>query len=139
MATNRFPQWGDSGESPPTGFEYQGGDQVNEKHLDYLWYALNAQVDDLISDIETVDGKDVEDFSTSGSSGTVPISQGDGTLAMESFELDRDIAQFGFGLMVGQTLESNESLTIPSDNSMVVADKYDDQGDLTINGVLKIV
>jgi len=139
MATNRFPQWGDSGESPPTGFEYQGGDQVNEKHLDYLWYALNAQVDDLISDINTVDTKDVEDFSTSGAAETVPVSQGDGTVQMEQFELDRPVAQFGYGLLVGQTLESDESLYIPSDNSMVVADKYEDQGDLQVDGVLKVI
>lgn len=139
MATNRFPQWGDAGESPPTGFQYNGGDQVNEKHLDYLWYALNAQVDELITDIDTVDNKDIEQFSTSGAADTVPISQGNGTVQMQSLVLDRDVAQFGFGLMVGQTLPSTESLTIPSDNSMVVADKYDDQGSLTVNGVLKVI
>lgn len=48
--TNRFPQWGDTGETPPDGFEYEGGDQVNEKHLDYLWDAIQKQTADIISE-----------------------------------------------------------------------------------------
>ena len=44
-----------------------------------------------------------------------------------------------YGLLNRQTLPSDESLYIPSDNSMVVADKYDDQGDLQVDGVLKVI
>ena len=46
--TNRFPEWGKTGEEPPLGFEYNGGDQVNEKHLNYLWSAIKLQTDDFI-------------------------------------------------------------------------------------------
>ena len=47
--TNRFPEWGKTGEEPPLGFEYSGGDQVNEKHLNYLWSAIKLQTDDFIT------------------------------------------------------------------------------------------
>ena len=47
--TNRFPEWGKKGETPDVGFQYGGGDQVNEKHLNYLWYAIEKQTDDFIT------------------------------------------------------------------------------------------
>ena len=46
--TNRFPLWGRQGETPDDGFEYEGGDQVNEKHLNYLWDASQKQAADFI-------------------------------------------------------------------------------------------
>jgi len=37
-----FPPWGDSGSRPADNFQYDGGDQVNEKHLDYLWNQVST-------------------------------------------------------------------------------------------------
>ena len=47
--TNRFPLWGREGEIPDDGFEYEGGDQVNEKHLNYLWDSSQKQAADFIA------------------------------------------------------------------------------------------
>jgi len=56
---NEFPSWGETGEYPPGGFFYEGGDQVNEKHLDALWNGvekhvtnLNDAISDRVADIE---------------------------------------------------------------------------------------
>jgi hypothetical protein len=53
--TDRFPNWGETGESPPTGFFYEGGDQVNEKHLDYLWNSVKGLEDDVQSALNDID------------------------------------------------------------------------------------
>lgn len=42
---NNFPDWGESGELPESGFFYQGGDQVHEKHFDALWHNINTHFD----------------------------------------------------------------------------------------------
>ena len=53
--TDRFPDWGETGESPPTGFFYEGGDQVNEKHLDYLWNSVKGLEDDVQAALDDID------------------------------------------------------------------------------------
>ncbi len=70
MASNiedRFPTWGEAGESPPDGFFYEGGDQINEKHLDYLWNNIDKFRDDVdaaISDIKGSSGTAVAEAET---------------------------------------------------------------------------
>lgn len=44
---NKFPSWGEQGEYPSAGFFYEGGDQVNEKHLDALWNGVKEHIDNL--------------------------------------------------------------------------------------------
>jgi len=44
---NNFPSWGETGEFPQSGFFYEGGDQVNEKHLDALWNGIKTHIDNL--------------------------------------------------------------------------------------------
>lgn len=46
--SNKFPTWGEVGELPPDGFFYEGGDRVNEKHLDSLWNTIDEQINQLI-------------------------------------------------------------------------------------------
>lgn len=41
---NNFPNWGETGSYPSDGFFYQGGDQVNEKHMDALWNGIDVHV-----------------------------------------------------------------------------------------------
>jgi len=53
--TDRFPDWGETGESPPNGFFYEGGDQVNEKHLDYLWNSIKGLEEDVQSALNDID------------------------------------------------------------------------------------
>lgn len=50
---NDFPSWGELGEFPAAGFFYEGGDQVNEKHMDALWNGLNEHFDSVISGVTT--------------------------------------------------------------------------------------
>lgn len=42
---NDFPSWGETGALPTAGFFYEGGDQVNEKHLDALWHNVKTHFD----------------------------------------------------------------------------------------------
>lgn len=49
---NDFPSWGETGEYPTSGFFYEGGDQVNEKHMDALWNGVKTHIDRLIGGIE---------------------------------------------------------------------------------------
>jgi len=79
-----FPPWGDSGERPPDNFQYDGGDQVNEKHLDYLWTqvgALENDVRDALDDIDDdKDGTVDEADSSLTYKGNDIDSDGDGTV-----------------------------------------------------------
>jgi hypothetical protein len=44
---NEFPSWGETGDYPQDGFFYEGGDQVNEKHMDALWNGVQKHIDNL--------------------------------------------------------------------------------------------
>jgi hypothetical protein len=55
--SNRFPTWGESGTSPVDGFSYQGGEQVNEKHLDYLWDSLDGMEQDINAELDRLDSE----------------------------------------------------------------------------------
>jgi len=58
--SNPWPNWGEQGELPPNGFFYEGGDQVNEKHLDSLWNTQDtgyqSLIDGITSRIEDIQG-----------------------------------------------------------------------------------
>ena len=89
--TNRFPEWGKTGEEPPLGFEYEGGDQVNEKHLNYLWDAIQKQTDDFITKTDALQTQldDHEAATTAhGSDGDVV---GQNTLDSVESDLQSDI------------------------------------------------
>lgn len=53
--TKRFPDWGETGEMPPNGFFYEGGDQVLQKHLDALWNGLDTLEDDVVAALDDID------------------------------------------------------------------------------------
>ena len=53
--TVTFPLWGEDGEFPQDGFFYEGGDQVNEKHLDALWNGVQTLQTDVESALEDID------------------------------------------------------------------------------------
>jgi hypothetical protein len=69
--TDRFPSWGETGESPGSGFFYEGGDQVNEKHLDYLWNSLKGLEDDVQAALNDIDSNSdgVVDKADAGAAG----------------------------------------------------------------------
>lgn len=50
-----FPPWGDSGERPPDNYDYSGGDQVNQKHFDYLWNQVTNMEDEIRSAFTDID------------------------------------------------------------------------------------
>lgn len=91
--TDLFPPWGDNGERPPDNFQYDGGDQVNEKHLDYLWYEVGelekevrAALEDIDSDkdgtvdnADKLDGTELSDIAVSiEDSGTLIVDPSSG-------------------------------------------------------------
>jgi len=88
--TERFPTWGENGEFPVDGFFYEGGDQVNQKHLDALWNGLKefenetrAALEDIDSDSDgevdaadiarTLDSSEVGDGLNGGSGTTLSV------------------------------------------------------------------
>lgn len=96
--TDKFPSWGEAGEFPVDGFFYQGGDQVNEKHMDALWNALKNQEDEIqaaLLDIDSdkdgeVDAADIARALDSSEVGT-GLSGGDGT----ALSLDESVIKDG--------------------------------------------
>lgn len=127
--SNYFPEWGDSGERPSDGFQYDGGDQVNEKHLDYFLNALDEFEDDVWTALEDIDsdGDGVVDDSdqfagtapSDGSSGQFLQTDGSSTAwedavtalselivdedkSLEGHDL-RDIRQLGVDRVEGQS------------------------------------
>lgn len=53
--SERFPSWGEAGEFPAAGFFYEGGDQVNEKHMDALWNGINGLEEDVQAALNDID------------------------------------------------------------------------------------
>jgi microcystin-dependent protein len=82
--TDRFPNWGEAGEFPQVGFFYEGGDQVNEKHLDALWNGLNnfeGEVQAALNDIDSDNDGIVDEADTANLyKGNDIDSDGDGTV-----------------------------------------------------------
>jgi len=80
----RFPPWGETGENPSAGFFYEGGDQVNEKHLDALWnniQNLEADIRSALSDIDSdQDGVVDEADNANAYKGNDIDSNGDGVV-----------------------------------------------------------
>jgi len=108
--TNPFPSWGEAGASPPNGFFYEGGDQVNEKHLDYLWDNMDSQTSEFITAIEQrvkeIEGNIILDdgLVVSDGSGTREV---DITASSEGAYVD--------GQATGST--SSTTLTLPSNGT----------------------
>lgn len=71
---NKFPSWGESGSLPVDGFFYEGGDQVNEKHLDALWNNTKTHIDNIntaIRDrVREIEGDTILDQGLVASAGT---------------------------------------------------------------------
>lgn len=69
--TERFPSWGEAGEFPADGFFYDGGDQVNEKHLDALWNGVDGLEEDIQAALNDIDSNadGIVDKADNGASG----------------------------------------------------------------------
>lgn len=85
---NRFVEWGKTGEQPPLGFEYDGGDQVNEKHLNYLWSAIKLQTDDFIERTDNLE--DELNTEVERLDGDISVNADDITSLETSFESHSD-------------------------------------------------
>jgi microcystin-dependent protein len=94
-----IPSWGDSGEQPPDGFQYDGGDQVNEKHLDYLWSSVGSLEDETRSALTDID---------SDSDGVVDEADA-AQSASGAFDLDGDLLAIG-----GETIWDESATHIPT-------------------------
>lgn len=82
--TDIIPPWGDSGERWSNNFQYQGGDQVNEKHLDYFISSVGTLEDDVraaLTDIDSDADGIVDEADTANLyKGNDIDSNGDGTV-----------------------------------------------------------
>lgn len=127
-----FGPWGDSGEQPPDNFQYDGGDQVNEKHLDYLWDSVSSLEDELrgaLTDLDSDgDGRvDAADTAALYKNNDID-SDGDGTVdaadnitaTYKNTNLDTHyvnesdggrVGNGNAGLLFQTTLENNETIT----------------------------
>ena len=130
-----FPSWGESGSSPADGFFYEGGDQVNEKHLDYLWDSLKTlenQIRSALTDIDS-DGDGVVDEADTANlyKGNDIDSDGDGKVdaadtadtagsAVGVFELADDLTASD-----GEIIWDESESHIPSENVESVSTEID--------------
>jgi hypothetical protein len=111
--SDTFPPWGDSGERPPDNFQYDGGDQVNEKHLDYLWNqagTLENNVRSALNDIDAdsdgvVDAADT--LQTGGSAAVIrdTTNNSDLLVANEGGPFDLSGTAQDLRLATGQAIE----------------------------------
>ena len=124
--TNRFPLWGREGEIPDDGFEYKGGDQVNEKHLNYLWDKIQKQTDDFITKTDALQNQidnHEDDTTAHGSDGEVV---GQNTLDSHTTAVE---AHGSDGEIVGQnTLDSHTTAVEAhgSDGSVIGSITFND-------------
>lgn len=105
--TNPFPLWGETGSSPTSGFFYDGGDQVNEKHLDYLWNQLNKKFQNLVANLK-------EDAFTSDNGGVV--NDGDGKVLYSTALADNETVK-----ITQASLIEEDGTAIPSGVDLVIA------------------
>ncbi len=83
---NEFPSWGEQGEYPSDGFFYEGGDQINQKHMDALWNGVNVHFNKLIEGVKDrvrdIHGDLILDdgaaVSTTGTTREIEVSSSDG-------------------------------------------------------------
>ena len=102
----RFPSWGETGEFPAAGFFYEGGDQVNEKHLDALWNGVNGLEEDIQAALNDIDSNadGVVDKAEAGAAGF----DLDGDLLADDGEVIWDESE-GF---IPQPRLQNDSITV---------------------------
>ena len=137
---NQFPLWGREGESPADGFEYEGGDQVNEKHLNYLWNASRVQAEDTIEELERLDGRIDDtntDLNTHIDNETDPHGLTNDSLDYvvaydESIIKDGGVKEID-AAELGNTGDEGEVLTVQSDGSLEwQAPEYEGDIDLIV-------
>lgn len=64
---NPFPRWGDSGDKPPNGTQFSGGDTYPESYVDYLWSSNRSFAQQVQNEFEqnldakTYKGNDIDD------------------------------------------------------------------------------
>jgi hypothetical protein len=108
----RFPSWGETGEFPAAGFFYEGGDQVNEKHLDALWNGVNGLEEDIQAALNDIDSNadGVVDKAESGAAG---------------FDLDGDLLAAGGEVLwdesenyIPQPRLQNDTITVNANDGL---------------------
>lgn len=50
---NPFPRWGDSGDKPPDGTQFDGGDGYPESYVDYLWSTNRSFAEQVRTEFES--------------------------------------------------------------------------------------
>lgn len=124
--TERFPSWGETGEFPADGFFYEGGDQVNEKHLDALWNGVNGLEEDLQAALNDIDADadgivDETDTVTAGGNlkgdllaggGEIIWDESQGYIPQARLENDSLTVTAGDGLKGGGLVALNGSTTV---------------------------
>lgn len=140
--TERFPSWGETGAFPAAGFFYEGGDQVNEKHLDALWNGLNGLEEDVqaaLSDIDSdADGVvDKADTLSAGASldgdllaagGEVIWDESETYIPNARLQYDSLTVTAGDGLKDGGSVSLNGSTTINIEPADFAGDGVKDDG-----------
>lgn len=156
--TERFPSWGETGTMPADGFFYEGGDQVNEKHLDALWNGISGLEEDVQSALNDIDSDgdgvvDKADALAAAATLDGDLSAANGeTIWDESatyipqarLQNDSITVSGGDGLKNGGTVQLGDSLSLDIEPADFAGSGLSDDGDdnlqinagnqLTING-----
>jgi hypothetical protein len=138
---DRFPNWGESGESPPDGFFYDGGDQVNEKHLDYLWDSVKGLEDDVQASLNDIDSNsdgrvDAADTATLVKGNDID-SDGDGKVdSANTADTATSISDVNYSDLSNVTKIESGQATISSGNFLTIKSSYNPKSSSsTITGI----
>jgi hypothetical protein len=140
--SDRFPSWGETGEFPGAGFFYEGGDQVNEKHLDALWNGLNGLEGELQAALTDIDSDadgivDESDTLTAGGNlkgdllavgGEVIWDESEGFIPQERLENKSFTVNGGDGLKSGGEVFLGGSTSLDIEPADFAGDGVEDDG-----------
>lgn len=125
--SERFPSWGETGEFPAAGFFYEGGDQVNEKHMDALWNGINGLEEDVQAALNDID---------SDADGAVDRADGlvaGGTLDGDLVATDGEVVWDESAGYVPQGRLQNDSLTFAAGDGLKGGGTVSLGGSATLN------
>jgi hypothetical protein len=115
---NRFPTWGEEGEFPPDGFFYSGGDQVNEKHLDALWYNIEQLETETRSALTDIDSNNDGVVDKADSSKETESIIANGNLKGDLVAADGEIVWDESNTYIPQSRLEKDSVTINATDSL---------------------
>lgn len=134
-----FPPWGDAGERPSDNKDYKGGDQVNEKHFDYLWKSAGDLENDLRTALQDIDNNEdgiVDEADSVTAGGVLKGDLTDSAASPQTIwdDLNKEIPDSALGTIDTTTLAADGDNDGNIDTTALAADPNND-GDINTSAL----